>query len=59
MARLVTPDVMVVDDDFQITGLPEESRPIKDQTVTVRVRVHGAWKFAATRNVCLEPPQKH
>ena len=49
---------MVVDEDFEITGLPEESRPIKGRSVTVRVRADGAWKIAAARNVSLDPPRK-
>jgi uncharacterized protein (TIGR02246 family) len=57
-ARLVTPDVMVVDEDFEIAGLPEESRPIKGSFVVIRVRVDGSWKIAAERNVSYDPPRK-
>ena len=58
-ARLVAPDVMVVDEDFEITGLPGESRPIKGKLVVVRVLADGCWKIAAERNISYDPPHKH
>jgi uncharacterized protein (TIGR02246 family) len=57
-ARLVAPEVMVSDEDFEITGLPGDSGPIKGQFVVVRVRADGTWKIAAERNVSKVPPQK-
>jgi uncharacterized protein (TIGR02246 family) len=58
-ARLIAPDVMLVDEDFEITGLPEESRPIKGKFVIVCVRVDGSWQIAAERNISYDPPRKH
>ena len=58
-ARLVAPDVMVVDEDFEITALPGESRPIKGKLVVVRVWADGCWKIAAERNISYDPPHKH
>jgi hypothetical protein len=54
-ARLITPDVMVADVDFEITGLPEDSGPIKGQVVIIRVRTEGAWKIAVERNISKVP----
>jgi uncharacterized protein (TIGR02246 family) len=57
-ARFVTSDVMVSDEDFEITGLPNDAGPIKGQFVVVRVKVDGAWKIAAERNISKVPPLK-
>ena len=59
-ARLIAPDVMLVDEDFEITGLPEEPRPIRGKflSVRVRVRVDGNWKIAAERDISYDPPRK-
>ncbi len=57
-ARLVAPDVMVSDEDMEITGLPGDSGPIKGQVVVVRVRADGIWKIAAERNISKVPLQK-
>jgi hypothetical protein len=40
-ARLVTPDVMVVDEDFEITGLDDVYGPIKGQFLVVLARSDG------------------
>ena len=58
-ARLIAPDVMLVDEHFEITGLPEESRPIRGKSLIVRVRVDGSWKIAAERNISYDPPRRH
>jgi uncharacterized protein (TIGR02246 family) len=58
-ARLIAPDVMLVDEDFEITGLPEEPRPMRGKFLIVRVRVDGSWKIAAERNISYDPPRKH
>jgi len=55
-ARLITPDVMLVDVDFEITGLRGELRPIRGKFVSVRV--DGSWKFAAERNISYDPTLK-
>jgi uncharacterized protein (TIGR02246 family) len=57
-ARLITPDVMMSDEDFEITGLPMDSGPVKGQFVVVRVRTNGTWKIAAERNISKVPPVK-
>jgi uncharacterized protein (TIGR02246 family) len=57
-ARLITPDVMVSDEDFEITKLPGEPGPIKGRLVVIRVRTDGTWKITAERNVSKAPPQK-
>jgi uncharacterized protein (TIGR02246 family) len=58
-ARLIAPDVMLVDEDFEIGGLPGEPRPIRGKFLSVRVRVDGSWKIAAERNISYDPPRKH
>ena len=57
-ARLIAPDVMLVDEDFEISGLPEEPRPIRGKFMSVRVRVDGSWKIAAERDISYDPPRK-
>jgi uncharacterized protein (TIGR02246 family) len=57
-ARLVTPDVMVSDEDMEITGLAADAGPIRGQVVVVRVRADGTWKIAAVRNISKVPPPK-
>jgi hypothetical protein len=57
-ARLVTPDCMVSDEDFEITGLPADSGPIEGQFIVIRVRTGGAWRIAAERNVSKVPAPK-
>ena len=58
-ARIIAPDVMLVDEDFEIGGLPGEPRPIRGKFLSVRVRVDGSWKIAAERNISYDPPRKH
>lgn len=57
-ARLVAPDVMVSDEDMEITGLPGDYGPIKGQVMVVLVRADGIWKIAADRNISRVPLQK-
>lgn len=57
-ARTIAPEVMVSDEDFELTGLPADAGPIKGQFVVVRVRANGAWKIAAERNVSKVPASK-
>lgn len=54
-ARLIAPHVMLSDEDFEITGLPRDSGPIKGQFVVVRVQTEGVWRIAAERNVSRIP----
>jgi uncharacterized protein (TIGR02246 family) len=56
-ARLITPDVLISDEDFEITGLPRGDGPMKGQFVVIRVKSDGAWKIAAERNVSKLPPK--
>jgi hypothetical protein len=50
-ARLIRPDVLIADVDFEITGLPGGAGPIRGRSVVIRVNESGAWKIAADRNV--------
>jgi hypothetical protein len=50
-ARLIRPDVLIADVDFEITGLPGEYGPIRGRSVIIRLNEAGAWKIAADRNV--------
>jgi uncharacterized protein (TIGR02246 family) len=50
-ARLIRPDVLITDVDFEIVGLPDEAGPIRGRSLVIRVNESGAWKIAADRNV--------
>jgi uncharacterized protein (TIGR02246 family) len=50
-ARLIRPDVLIADVDFEITVLPGGAGPIRGRAVVIRVNESGAWKIAADRNV--------
>jgi hypothetical protein len=50
-ARLLRPDVMISDVDFEITGLAAGAGPIRGRAIVIRVNESGAWKIAADRNV--------
>jgi hypothetical protein len=50
-ARLIRPDLLIADVDFEIVGLPGESGPIRGRSVTIRLNESGVWKIAADRNV--------
>lgn len=49
-ARLVRPDLLIADVEFQIEGLPEDAGPIQGRAVVIRVLESGAWKIAAERS---------
>jgi uncharacterized protein (TIGR02246 family) len=49
--RLIRPDLLIADVDFEITGLPGDAGPIRGRSLVIRVKESGAWKIAADRNV--------
>jgi uncharacterized protein (TIGR02246 family) len=57
-ARLIRPDMLIADIDFELVGLPSNAGPIRGQAVTVRVLESGVWKIAAERNVSRTPVTK-
>jgi len=57
-ARLIRPDLLIADVDFEIKGLPSDSGPIRGRAVVIRVKDGGAWKITADRNVSKTPPAK-
>ncbi len=57
-ARLIRPDVLIADLDFEITGLPDNAGPIRGRAVTIRVLESGVWKIAAERNTSGTPVGK-
>jgi hypothetical protein len=57
-ARLLRPDLLIADVDFDIQGLPSDAGPIRGRSVIIRVREAGAWKIAAERNVSRTPRTK-
>jgi hypothetical protein len=50
-ARLIRPDLLIADVDFEIVGLPGELGPIRGRSVIIRLNEAGAWKIAADRNI--------
>jgi hypothetical protein len=50
-ARLIRPDVLIADLDFEINGLPGGAGPIRGRSVVIRVKDSGVWQIAADRNV--------
>jgi hypothetical protein len=50
-ARLIRPDVLIADVDFEIVGLPGDASVIRGRSVVVRVNESGVWKVTADRNV--------
>ncbi len=50
-ARLIRPDLLITDVDFEIVGLPGNAGPIRGRSVVIRANESGAWKIAADRNV--------
>jgi uncharacterized protein (TIGR02246 family) len=57
-ARLIQPDVLIADIDFEIVGLPSNAGPVRGRAVTIRVLEAGVWKIAAERNVSRTPVAK-
>ncbi len=57
-ARLIRPDVLIADYDFEITGLPGNAGPIRGRAVPIRVLESGSWKIAAERIVSGTPASK-
>jgi hypothetical protein len=49
-ARLVRPDLLIADVDFEIKGLPQDAGPIQGRAVVIRVLESGVWKIAAERS---------
>ena len=54
-ARLIRPDLLIAEADFEIEGLPNDAGPIQGKAVTVRVLESGVWKIAADRNFSRYP----
>src|SRR4051812_746902 len=54
-ARMVRPDLLMADVDFEITGLPADAGPIQGRAVVLRVLESGAWKIAAERSFSRTP----
>jgi uncharacterized protein (TIGR02246 family) len=55
-ARLIRPDLLIADTEFELTGLPSNVGPIRGRGATLRVMEGGEWKIAAERNVSRTPP---
>ena len=56
--RLIRPDVLISDSEFEISGLPRDAGPIRGRAVTIRVLESGVWKIAAERNASRTPVRK-
>lgn len=54
-ARLIRPDMLISEADFEITGLPEDVGPIQGRAIAIRVLESGAWKITAERNFSRAP----
>jgi uncharacterized protein (TIGR02246 family) len=57
-ARLIRPDLLIAEAEFEIKGLPKDAGPIQGKAVTVRVLESGAWKIAADRGLARTPAKK-
>jgi uncharacterized protein (TIGR02246 family) len=57
-ARLIRPDLLIAEAEFEIKGLPNDAGPIQGKAVTVRVLESGAWKIAADRGLARTPVKK-
>jgi uncharacterized protein (TIGR02246 family) len=57
-ARLIRPDLLIAEAEFEIKGLPKDAGPIQGKAVTVRVLESGAWKIAADRGLARTPVKK-
>jgi hypothetical protein len=54
-ARLLRPDLLIADVDFEIKGLPKDAGPIQGRAVVIRVLESGVWKIAAERSFARTP----
>jgi uncharacterized protein (TIGR02246 family) len=57
-ARLIRPDLLIAEAEFEIKGLPRDAGPIQGRAVTVRVLESGVWKIAADRGLARTPVKK-
>ncbi len=57
-ARLIRPDLLIAEAEFEIKGLPKDAGPIQGRAVTVRVLESGVWKIAADRGLARTPVKK-
>ena len=55
LARFVTPDVIISDGWYEITGLPKQEGPIRANCMVVMRKQGNSWKTVAVRNVDLVP----
>jgi hypothetical protein len=49
-ARMIRPDLLMAEVDFEIKGLPRDAGPIQGRAVILRVLESGVWKIAAERS---------
>jgi uncharacterized protein (TIGR02246 family) len=49
-ARMIRPDLLVADVDFEITGLGNDEGPIQGRAVVFRVLESGQWKITSERS---------
>jgi uncharacterized protein (TIGR02246 family) len=57
-ARLIRPDLLIAEAEFEIKGLPKGTGSIQGRTVSVRVLESGVWKIAADRGLARTPVKK-
>src|SRR5262249_44586625 len=57
-ARLIRPDLLIAEAEFEIKGLPRDAGPIQGRAVTVRVLESGVWKISADRGLARTPVKK-
>jgi uncharacterized protein (TIGR02246 family) len=57
-ARLIRPDMLIAEVEFEITGLPKNAGPIQGRAVTVRMVESGVWKVAAARGLARTPENR-
>jgi uncharacterized protein (TIGR02246 family) len=54
-AQFVTPDVLVSEVSYTVTGLPSSTGPYNYHSFRVSKKIGGAWKLVLARNVSLAP----
>jgi hypothetical protein len=57
-ARLIRPDLLIADVEFEIKGLPSATGPIRGRSVILRINEGGTWKIAVERNVSRTRPTR-